>query len=241
MEQTVFVTTGQDVEPAYTTTSTGFEFYEAATTYTATYGENTFTTVVSMPVQVYAEIVKSCEALTVEFENTFMIEEAPATVLFVAAFAGTTFTIPGVTYTVPQFDNTMMNLPPTTKTTVEEGTTYTHTTSSKGTTYTTTLSLPPTTVTTVVTEAGEVVTSTVVITTTVEEGTTGGAVTSVEETTEAMTETEATEVVTTAPAETTVALPSQPSPPMDILTIAIISVVAIVIVGLAVGFFILRR
>ncbi len=214
-----YVTAGERVEEGYTTTRTGMDFYEIATTYSM----DGFTTTVVMPIPVYAEVVETCEAITVQFENTFIVETVPATVFIAWEYEGTTFTIPGTTFTITQEIGTFTVLPPTTRTTVREGTTETFSTSEPGTTYTTTVSIEPTTITTVVEEPGQVVTSTITTVITLEE--TGATTT--QEGTQTPGATTTTQVAT-KPKTTQTPTAAQPPIPIGLIIIAASAVLILV-------------
>ncbi len=211
-------------EEGYTTTTTGIDFEDYA--FETVVSMPGLTTTYSVPLPVYAEIIKECSDVIITVENTFIIEEAPATVIFAAGFPGTTFVLQGTkfTMTLPPMEITTLP-PPTTKTTTIKGTTNEYTTTEQGTTYTTTMSVEPTTITSVVTEQEKIITSTIVITTTVEE------------------EVEETKPTTTAVFEekTTETLRTEPYPPMDVITIATVSIIAIMIAAIMVGILLRRR
>jgi len=234
-----FVTVGESVEEGYTTTRTGMDFYEFATTYSI----DGFTTTVFMPIPVYGEIIESCESITVKFENTFILETVPATVFIAWGFPGTTFIIPGTTYTVTQELGDMTVPPPTTKTTTRKGTTQTFSTSTPGTTYTTTVSMEPTTITTVIEEPGQVITSTITTVITIEE--TGSPTTGKEETqttgtaTQETAGTPTTQVTTTPkpPKTTQTQTAAQPQIPIGLIIIAASAI--LILVGAVILF--LRR
>ena len=158
--------------PGETITYTGVEAYEFVT---STEVPGVTTIAFTLPLPVYAEIVKSCDVIEVVVEEKIIPETVPATIVIGGAFGGATYTFSGYTMTLTfslpsEFTET---LEPTTKTTTENGTTYTTTTTVNGTTYVTTMYMNATTVTTVVTEPGSVVTSTITYTTTIPAETSG--------------------------------------------------------------------
>jgi hypothetical protein len=147
-----YETTITQVEGGTTETRTGLEDIEVLTTIEM----EPISTVISMPVLVYGEIMEYCEAITITMINRFEANE-PMTIYI---------EMPGYT-----MDETVMTLPEplitgpltTTKTTIIPGETYTMTHEEKGQTIVTTISNPDMTVIRTVTIPGSTVTETITI------------------------------------------------------------------------------
>ncbi|MDJ0269497.1 MAG: hypothetical protein NXY59_02920 [Aigarchaeota archaeon] len=222
LDEQTLVTKVIATEKGYTTTTTGIDFEDYA--FETVVSMPGLTTTYSVPLPVYAEMIKECSDVVVTVENTFIIENVPATVIFAAGFPGTTIFIQGTEFTItlPPIETTTL-FPPTTKTTTIKGTTNKYTTTEQGTTYTT-MFVEPTTITSIFTEQEKIITSTIIITTTVEEG-----AEETKPTTTTVFEKKATETLRT-----------EPYPPTDIITIATVSIIAIMIAAITVGI-LLRR
>ena len=224
-EQTILTTILETIG-GETITTTGYRNVVLGTTTVVEFAGVTTTYVTEIPVFLYGEIIEWCDRVVVVNIERYVLETVPATVF--VAFEGFTTSFPGFT-TVVTLEG--FSIPATTVTVTETspGTTYTTTYVNPGTTYTTTVSIEGTTVVTTVSQPEQVVTRTKTITTVLEEG----------ETT--IIETPKTETVVEEEEQTGVELAPKPTPPIDILTIAIISVIAITVVVLVVGIMLMRR
>lgn len=137
------------------TTTTEYTYIDYVTT---VYGQT-----LSIPLPIYAEIIRRCGTIHVVEEVTIIMGKVPAT--FHYAYPGMTYSFEGTTYTIGEIVEEV-SLTQITTVEVMFGTTYTERTVFPGATETTVIVLPSTVTT--ITEAGRIVTSTITYLTTVE-------------------------------------------------------------------------
>jgi hypothetical protein len=151
-----YETTITQVEGGTTETKTGLEDVEVLTTMEM----EPMSTIISMPVLVYGEIMEYCKAITITMINRF---EASAPMTIYIALPGYTAGETVVTLPEPFITGPLT----ATKTTIIPGETYTMTHEERGQTIVTTISNPDTTVTRTITISGSTVTKTITVESTV--------------------------------------------------------------------------
>ena len=210
-----YETTITSIEGGTTLKTTGMDYVEALTTISM----GPISTVFSIAVPVYGEIMKYCRAITLTIINRFEARE-PLTI----SIAMPGYTMSGTVITVPEL---FITEPVTvTKTTTIPGTTYTTTYEEEGRTIVTTVSAPGTTATKTITIPGSTVTKTITI-----ESTVSGPPTKTEASTQTTGAPSKTTPATTQAPATTAAGPEMASMiPIIIIAIIIVVVIAAILV-----------